>query len=72
MGLVNNIQKDVLFLIDSGTYLTIDFLNKGSFEGGVILPGKKLFNNAYHQGTNLHVPKSSQEEKSYPFKKHER
>ena len=67
-GVSQQYPKGCSLLIDSGTYLTIDFLNKGSFEGGVILPGKKLFNTAYHQGTNLHVPKSSQEEKSYPFK----
>ena len=67
-GVYQQNPKESSLLIDSGTYLTIDFLNKNSFEGGVILPGKKLFNTAYQQGTNLHVPKSVPGEKSYPFK----
>ena len=57
-------QKDSLsFVIDFGSYITVDAVSKRGFLGGHILPGKKAWAHSYEQGHQLAplVPKINKE-----------
>jgi pantothenate kinase type III len=43
-------------LIDAGTFLTIDFIDKNGLAGGYIFPGLDLLRNTYQAGEQLHIP----------------
>lgn len=57
-----------IYIIDAGTFLTIDKVTKNGFEGGFILPGIKTFLSSYGQARLLpELDKSSFEHTSWTW-----
>lgn len=53
-------------IIDTGTFTTIDFINKEGFLGGFILPGLALLQDSYNKGANLEFLKLKEDSKTLP------
>lgn len=47
------------WVIDSGTFTTVDYVSDEKFEGGFILPGLKLISDSYGRGANLFAPQTA-------------
>jgi type III pantothenate kinase len=50
-----NSKKEKILNIDAGTFMTLDLINGGGFQGGFIFPGLNTFLNSYQRGAKLPI-----------------
>ncbi len=48
-------QKEIVLVIDAGTFITMDIVTENGFQGGYIFPGIKTFLASYTQGSKLPI-----------------
>ena len=49
----HNFPKEDILFIDAGTFITVDLISNGAFEGGFIFPGINAFLSSYSRGQKL-------------------
>ena len=67
---INKKNNAKYLLIDAGTFLTVDLVDHTGFNGGLILPGRKLIQETYSSGHQLKTYPSNQkyQKKQFPLK----
>ena len=54
-------NEETLFLIDAGTFITMDIVSEKGFLGGYIFPGVNTFLSSYQRGNKLIVPNEKED-----------